>query len=60
MTYSVTRKGQPLATLVSTTPGGKSLITRAHCYNVTVEEENLDMAFLVTFAIARTDQTFYS
>ena len=60
MTYDVTLKGQPLATLVSTTPGGKSLITSAHCYNVTAEEKDLDMAFLVTFAIARTEQAFYS
>ena len=60
MTYNVTLKGLKIATLASTTPGGKSPVTSAHCYDVTVEEENLDMAFLVTFAIARTDQTFYS
>ena len=60
MTYDVTLKGQPLATLSSATPGGKSLITSPHCYQVTAEEENLDLAFLVTFAIARTDQIFYS
>ena len=60
MTYTVTLKGQPLATLASTTPGGKSLITSPSCYNVTVEEKDLDLAFLVTFAIARTDQIFYS
>ena len=60
MTYTVTLKGQPLATLASTTPGGKSLITSSSCYNVTVEEKDLDLAFLVTFAIARTDQVFYS
>ena len=60
MTYTVTLKGQPLATLASTTPGGKSLITSPSCYNVTVEEKDLDLAFLVTFAVARTDQVFYS
>lgn len=60
MTYHVSLKGQPLATLETTTPGGKSILTSAHCYNVTVDEEKLDLAFLVTFAIARTDQTFYS
>ena len=60
MTYTVTLKGQPLATLASTTPGGKSLITSPSCYNVTAEEKDLDLAFLVTFAIARTDQVFYS
>ena len=60
MTYTVTLKGQPLATLASTTPGGKSLITNPSCYNVTAEDKDLDLAFLVTFAIARTDQIFYS
>lgn len=60
MTYTVTLKGQPLATLASTTPGGKSLITSASCYNVTAEDKDLDLAFLVAFSIARTDQVFYS
>ena len=60
MTYTVTLKGQPLATLATTAPGGKSLVTSANCYDVTTDEENLDLAFLVAFAIARTDQTFYS
>ncbi len=60
MTYNVTLKGQPLATLASTTPKGKSIVTSAFFYDVTTEPENLDLAFLVTFAIARTDQTFYS
>ena len=60
MTYTVTLKGQALATLASTTPGGKSLITSPFCYNVTLEDKDLDLAFLVTFAIARTDQVFYS
>ena len=60
MTYSVSLRGQPLATLASSTPKGKSILTSSHIYQVTTEEENLDLAFLVTFAIARTDQTFYS
>lgn len=60
MTYTVTLKGRPLAALASATPGGKSLITSSSCYNVTAEEKDLDLAFLVTFAIARTDQVFYS
>ena len=60
MTYELTLKGKPLATLASTTPGGKSIITSAHCYDVTTDEADLDMAFLVTFAIARTEQTLYS
>lgn len=60
MTYHVTLKGQPLATLSTSTPKGKSFITSAHVYDVTTDESNLDLAFLVTFAIARTDQAFYS
>ena len=60
MTYDVSLKGQPLATLTSTTPGGKSLLTSKYCYDVTTEPENIDLAFLVAFAIARTDQTLYS
>ena len=60
MTYDVTLKGQPLATLATATPGGKSILTSAHCYQVTADEESLDLAFLVTFAIARTEQVFYS
>ena len=60
MTYSVTRRGQPLATIETSTKSGKGFITSDHCYRVTVDEEDLDIAFLVTFAIARTDQVFYS
>lgn len=60
MTYTVTLKGQPLATIASSTPKGKSLITSPYVYDVTAEEKDLDLAFLVTFSIARTDQTFYN
>ena len=60
MTYDVTLKGQPLATIASTTLKGKSMITSRYVYDVTAEEKDLDLAFLVTFSIARTDQTFYS
>lgn len=60
MTYSVTLKGQPLATVETSTKSGKGLITGNHCYQVTADEVNLDMAFLVAFAIARTDQVFYA
>lgn len=60
MTYTVTLKGQPFATVATSTPGGKSLITSQHVYDVTTDAEDLDLVFLVTFAIARTDQVFYS
>ena len=60
MTYNVTLKGEPMATITSTTPKGKSVMTSKYVYEVITSENNLDLAFLVTFAIARTDQTFYS
>ena len=60
MTYSVTLKGRPLCTLASTTPKGKSLFSNAYFYDLTAEEADLDLAFLTAFAIARTDQVFYS
>ena len=60
MTYSVTLRGQPLAMIETSTKSGKGFITSDHCYRVTVDEADLDTAFLVTFAIARTDQVFYS
>ena len=60
MTYSVTLKGQPLATVQTSTKSGKGLITSSNCYRVTADEADLDLAFLVAFAIARTDQVFYS
>lgn len=60
MTYNVTLKGQPMATVETSTKSGKSLLTGSHYYRVTADEADLDMAFLVAFAIARTDQVFYS
>lgn len=60
MTYDVTLKGQPLATVETSTKSGKGLLTGDHYYRVTTDEADLDLAFLVAFAIARTDQLFYS
>lgn len=60
MTYDITFKGQPLATAASTTPKGKSIVTLGHYYDVECEEKDLDLVFLVVFAIARTDQAFYN
>ena len=60
MHYEVTLQGEHLATLSSTTPKGKSFLSSPFFYDVTTEEGSLDMAFLVAFAIARTDQTFYN
>lgn len=60
MTYDVTLEGRPLATVETSTKSGKGLLTSDHCYRVSADEADLDMAFLVAFAIARTDQVFYS
>ncbi|MBQ4046286.1 MAG: hypothetical protein II627_07515 [Lachnospiraceae bacterium] len=60
MRYDITCKGQPLATVATSSPKGKSIITTDLYYDVTCEEKDLDMAFLVAFSIAKTDQTFYN
>jgi len=61
MSYTVTLKGQPMATVATSTPNGKSPVTVGNCFDVTVEDDkDLDLAFLVTFASARTEQTFLS
>ena len=60
MTYEVSLKGKPVATLATAAAnGGKAFITSGFHYDVTTTEEYLDWAFLTAFAIARTDQTFY-
>ena len=60
MNYDVTLKGQPLAAVANSSPSGKSLLTTDLFYDVTCEEKDLDMAFLVAFAIGMTHQTFYN
>ena len=61
MTYEVSLKGKPIATLATAAAnGGKALITSGFHYDVTTTEEYLDWAFLTAFAIARADQTFYN
>ena len=60
MRYEVTYKGDFLATIESTSPnGGNGILTGQFWYNVTTDEEDLDLAFLTAFAIARTDQLLY-
>lgn len=60
MTYEVSLKGKPIATIASAAAnGGKAFITSAFHYDVTASEENLDWAFLTAFSIAKTDQAFY-
>ena len=60
MTYDVTFEGKPLATIATSSPKGKSLITTDLYYDVTCEEKDLDLVFLVAFSIAKTEQTFYN
>ena len=60
MTYEVSFEGKPLATIASSSPKGKSIITTDMYYDVMCEENDLDLAFLVAFSIAKTEQTFYN
>ena len=53
-------EGKPLATIATSSPKGKSLITTDLYYDVTCEEKDLDLVFLVAFSIAKTEQTFYN
>ena len=60
MSYNVTLKGQPLAAIATSTPKGKAVVTTGNYLDVTCEEKDLDMAFLVAFSIAKTEQLFYN
>lgn len=60
MSYDVTFKGAPLCTIANSSPKGKSIFTTDLYYDVTCEEADLDLVFLVAFSIARTEQTIYS
>ena len=60
MTYAVSFEGKNIATIANSSPKGKSLITTDLYYDVTCEEKDLDLVFLVAFAIAKTEQTFYN
>ncbi len=59
MTYNVSFEGKPLATIATSSPKGKSLLTTDLYYDITCEEKDLDLVFLVAFSIAKTEQTFY-
>ena len=60
MTYEISFEGKPLATIKTSSPKGKSFITTDMYYDLECEEKNLDLAFLVAFSIAKTEQTFYN
>ncbi len=59
MSYKISLKGKEIATVKTSSMNGKSVITNKFCYDVTTSKEHLDLVFLVTFAFARTEQTFY-
>lgn len=60
MTYEISLEGNPIAVMASSSPKGKSFITASNYYDITCEEKDLDIVFLVAFSIARTEQTFYN
>ena len=60
MTYEISFEGKHLATIASSTPKGKSIITTDMYYDVICEEKDLDLVFLVAFSIAKTKQVFYN
>ena len=60
MTYTVSLEGKEIAKIQSSSPKGKSLITTNYYYDVTCDEKDLDIVFLVAFSIARTDQIAYN
>lgn len=60
LTYTVTLKGKPFATIATSSPNGKQgLFTMNTFLKVSCEEQDLDLAFLVAFSIARTEQAFH-
>ena len=59
MTYKAATNGRVFATISSSSPKGKSFITTNLYYDIICDETDLDLAFLVSFAIARTEQIFY-
>ena len=60
MTYLVMFKGNQIASISTSSPKGKSFITTDKYYDVTCEEKDLDLVFLVAFALAKTNQVFYN
>lgn len=60
MTYDITLEGNELASISTSSPKGKSFITTDLYYDVVCEEKDIDLVFLVAFAIAKTEQTFYN
>ena len=60
MTHIVSLEGKEIATIASSTPKGKSIITTDLYYDISCEEKDLDIVFLVAFSIAKTEQLTYN
>ena len=60
MVYTLSLNNEKIATIETSSPKGKSLITTKMIMDITCEEKDLDLAFLVAFSISKTEQTFYS
>lgn len=60
MTYEISYEGKPISTITSSSPKGKSILTTDRYFDVTCDEKDLDLVFLVAFAIAKTNQVFYN
>ena len=60
MTYSISLKGQDIATIAMTSPTGEdSIINSRNWLSIKTSEEYLDIIFLVAFSLSRTEQIFY-
>ena len=60
MVYDVTLKGEKVATVATSSRSGNSFITNRFTLDVATAPENIDLAFLVAYSIAKTEQTIYS
>ena len=60
MTYEISFEGKKIATIATSSPKGKSLITTGLYYEISCEEKDIELVFLVAFSIAKTEQTFYN
>lgn len=59
MSYNVSFEGKEIAVIATSSPKGKSIITTDLYYDVTCEDKDLDLVFLVAFSIAKTEQIAY-
>ena len=60
MVYDISLKREKVATIAMSSLGSKkSIFATRYCYDVTTDDNYLDLAFLVAFSFARTNQVFY-